>query len=104
MNFLWLLFAHFIGDWGLQSQWMGQNKSKRWIIMFAHCMIYTGVIAFTLQWLGILALWKIIFIFVGHYQSDFAKGKLAKSEKDWWMIYPDHAWHLIQLAIVCFVK
>jgi Protein of unknown function (DUF3307) len=104
MNLIWLLFAHFIGDWALQSNWMGQNKSKRWIIMFAHCMIYTGVIAIALQYLGILEYWKLAFIFLGHYIMDFVKGKAAHSEKDWRMIYLDHMWHLSQLVIVCLFK
>ena len=103
MNLLWLVFAHFIADWGLQSEWMGREKTKHWIVRFAHCMIYTGVIALTLKWLGIFELWKIVFIFVGHYAMDWGKGKIAKSEKDWWLIYPDHIWHFIQLIIVCFV-
>ena len=103
MNLLWLLFAHFIADGGLQSDWMGKEKAKHWIVLFAHCMIYTGVIAIVLKWLGIFELWKVILIFVGHYATDWLKGHYAHSEKDWWMIYPDHISHLIQLLIVCFV-
>ena len=104
MNFIWLLFAHFIGDWSLQTSFMSKYKSKHWFILFAHCMVYTGVIAIALQYLGILEPWKLAFIFIGHYVMDYTKGKLAHSEKDWWMIYPDHAWHLLQLLVVCFAK
>ena len=104
MNLIWLLFAHFIGDWGLQTSFMSQYKSKYWLVMFAHCMVYTGIMAIALQYLGLLTVWKILFIFSGHYVIDFFKGKLAHSEKDWWMIYPDHLFHLIQIIIVCFAK
>jgi len=97
---MWLLFAHFVADWGLQTPFMSDNKSKHWLIMFAHCTVYTGIIAITLQYLEIITLWKIIFIFIGHFIGDTTKGKFAKSEKDWWMIYPDHIWHLLQLIVV----
>ena len=32
---IWLIFAHFIGDFALQSDWMANNKGYKWIIMFA---------------------------------------------------------------------
>lgn len=40
MILLWLLTAHFIGDFVLQSNWMGINKSTRWDALALHVAIY----------------------------------------------------------------
>lgn len=42
--FLWLLFAHFVGDFVLQSHRMSTLKSKDWGVLFEHVAIYTGTI------------------------------------------------------------
>lgn len=100
INFTWLLFAHFIGDIALQSDWQANNKSKYWYVMFSHCMIWTGCICVALQFLGILAIWKILFLLIGHWVSDYIKSKQPKRDDTWWMIYPDQIWHGIQCFIV----
>ena len=33
---------HFIGDFVLQSRWMGENKSKNWLALLAHVGVYTA--------------------------------------------------------------
>lgn len=45
-TFLWLLFAHFIGDFVLQSHYMSVNKSKNWLVLGQHVLIYTVTIWF----------------------------------------------------------
>ena len=42
---LWLLTAHFIGDFVLQSHWMALNKSKANWPLFVHVCTYTATIA-----------------------------------------------------------
>lgn len=100
INFFWLLFAHYIGDIALQSSWQADNKGKYWYVMLSHCMIWTGVVSITLQYLGILALWKILFLLIGHFIGDEIKSHQPRTPNNWWMIYPDQAWHIIQLVIV----
>jgi hypothetical protein len=133
MNLLWLIFAHYIGDVALQSNWQADNKAKQWYVMFCHVMVYTAVISFALQYVGLLKLWKIAFIFVGHFICDEIKSHQPREEtksvpeysvslirrilgadyftsyktkvvSNWWMIYPDQAWHIIQLLIIFFIK
>jgi hypothetical protein len=100
INLFWLFFAHFVGDIALQSSWQADNKGKYWYVMLSHCMIWTGMVSVALQYIGILSIWKIIFLLVGHFIGDEVKSRQAKTPNNWWMIYPDQAWHFIQLIIV----
>ena len=96
---IWIIFAHYIGDWGLQNPWVAANKGKYWMVMVAHCMVWTACICIALQWLGIMALWKALFLLTGHIVVDEIKCRLVPGDR-WWLIYPDQIWHLIQCGIV----
>ncbi len=99
MNFLWLIFAHYIGDWGLQNPWVATNKGKYWMVMLGHCMVWTACMAVCLEWLGILSLWKLGFLVSTHFIADEMKCHLTPEGK-WWTIYPDQIYHIIQCLIV----
>lgn len=43
--FLVVLFVHWFADFVCQSNWMAQNKSKRWDALAWHVFIYTLVFA-----------------------------------------------------------
>ena len=101
LGFAWLVVAHFIGDFGLQSEWMSRVKGKYSYILFAHAIIWTGCVCVALQYLGILSTWKFIFLAVVHYFVDKIRTSQAKDEyKDFWMLYPDQVVHMIQLLVV----
>jgi hypothetical protein len=103
MNIIWLLFAHFIGDIALQSDWQAQNKGTKWYVMFSHCMIWTACICMALQFLGLYAAWKALFLVAGHWACDKWKTTKPRTPEAWIYIYPDQAWHFMQCVIVyCF--
>jgi hypothetical protein len=83
MNIIWLLFAHFIGDIALQSDWQAQNKGTKWYVMLSHCMIWTACICVALHW-----------------ACDKWKTTKPRTPEAWVYIYPDQAWHFIQCVIV----
>ena len=102
MDFIWLIFAHFIGDIALQSSWQADNKGKLWYVMLSHCMIWTALICIALQYLGLFEIWKVGFLLAGHALSDTWKAKQPKTPEHWWKIYPDQSWHIVQCLVVYF--
>lgn len=103
MNFIWLIFAHFIGDIALQSSWQADNKRKYWYVMMSHAMIWTGIICIALEYLGLFDYWKVAFLLAGHIGMDEWKCRQPKTEKTWWYIYPDQLFHMAQLVLVYYV-
>ena len=97
---LWLIGAHYIGDIALQSDWVANMKRERWYIMHAHVTIWTTMVCLPLAHFGVLAWWHPLFLYVGHYISDYIKCQTPKDPKLWHYIYYDQGWHLLQLAIV----
>ena len=99
---IWLIFAHFIGDIALQSDWQAQNKGKYWYVMLSHCMIWSACICVALEYQVNFShkLPIVLFLVFGHGVSDTIKSKLPKSPETWWHIYPDQIWHIIQLYLV----
>lgn len=104
VNFIWLVFAHYIGDIALQSQWQADNKGKHWYFMLCHCMVWTAVICVALQYLGLFELWKVLFLVLGHAAMDEWKSHQPKTPENFWKIYPDQGWHLVQILIVYLVR
>lgn len=99
LNLMWLIFAHYIGDWGLQNPWVAENKGKVWIVMVSHCIVWTGCICFCLQWLGIFATWKVLFLLIGHIITDELKCHLPVDPMGW-MLYLDQTIHITQCLVV----
>lgn len=97
---IWLIFAHYIGDIALQSSWQAENKRWYWYVMLSHCMIWTACVCVALEYLGLFSLPKVAFLIAGHWLMDSWKARQPKLNSTWWMIYPDQAVHLIQLAVV----
>jgi len=104
MNFIWLLFAHYIGDIALQSDRQAKNKGDLWYVMFSHCMIWTALVCVALQFLGLYAFWKVLFLLFGHWICDRWKSSKLRTPETWHYIYYDQAWHIIQLLVVFLIR
>jgi len=103
---IWLIFAHFIGDWGLQSEWLALNKGKHWLVMLAHCMIWTGCVCIALEYWNVFAYWKVVFLFLTHFVIDTWKCRVYAEkpfcqQPDACHLYIDQVLHFIQLIVVC---
>ena len=103
MNFIWLIFAHYIGDIALQTDWQAQNKGKLWYVMLSHCVIWTAMICIALEYSQLLQWWHPIFLVTGHWICDKWKTTKPRTPEAWKYIYSDQIWHLIQCVIVFYV-
>jgi hypothetical protein len=96
----WLIIAHYVSDFALQSNWIAQNKGKLWYVLMSHCIIWTGICCIPLELFGSFAWWKPVFLFIGHFLSDRWKARQPNDDAHWHLIYYDQAIHGLQLLIV----
>lgn len=103
-----ILMGHFLGDYVLQNDWMGINKSKSWLICSLHCVIYSLSIALLTWTLD----WRLFVVFFQHLIFDKNR-KLTQfllsnhhfkwctdREKMWLMFFYDNLTHLFTLHIL----
>jgi hypothetical protein len=64
----WIILAHLIGDYVLQSQWMAAKKTEDWWPAIVHGITYTIPYAFITQSWRALALIAISHILIDHYR------------------------------------
>ena len=48
---VFILFMHWVADFLCQSRWMADNKSKSYVPLLVHCLVYTLVLSMGLGWL-----------------------------------------------------
>lgn len=65
---LQIILAHFIGDYIIQSDWMANEKTKRWLPAVAHGITYTVPYAFITQSLPALLAIALTHIIIDHYR------------------------------------
>lgn len=102
VDIFWLLFFHMIGDFVFQSAFMCEHKYDSKFLMFSHCVLWTGAIAFGFffLWNVSLNVYQLSFLFVGHYLMDLFKHPFVK-ESDKAKIFDfDFFFHAVQLVIV----
>jgi len=100
-SLIWLIFAHFIGDWGIATSWLHEQKTQRVAPLLAHCMIYTGCVSIALQYIGIFTLMRVWMILFGHLAIDIAKvslhEKFAIKDILGWTLCIDQLLHIVLL-------
>lgn len=115
---LWLLTAHFIGDFVLQSHWMALNKSKANWPLFVHVCVYTATISLAmliiqyvqgyanLELLGSL----VCLNFVAHFVTDWVTSRinswLWKAKEVHWFfvgVGADQLIHMWTLGVTAFL-
>ena len=50
----WLVAAHFIGDYVLQTEYIAREKCKNWYVMSVHCFLYSAAVLATFIWTGLI--------------------------------------------------
>ena len=103
MDFIWLVFAHYIGDIALQNDWLARYKCQQWYAMLSHCIIWTACTCAALEYAGLLQPWKVPFLIVGHFAVDRWKCGRGGNSAAWKWMYVDQLLHLVQLVLVYLV-
>ena len=108
MDLMWyLVLAHLIGDYALQSDRMAERKGQSKTVLTVHVLIYAAVIGVTL-WVygattGHYTFWRwptgglLAPLFALHWFQDYLKGRYFRSRQAY---YQDQALHIIQLFVI----
>jgi hypothetical protein len=105
------IFAHLIGDYVLQNDWMALNKKQKVVPALVHVLTYCIPFLFCgLDW------WQIFLIGAQHYIQDatnfviwFMKikgsGKFAAGPcAPWSIIVTDNVLHILWIAFVVWIR
>ncbi len=103
LQLFWLLAAHFVADFALQQFWMIKRKWKDPWVLVAHCMIWTGLISLPLEAMGVLVLWKVLFLFGGHIICDSLKHLVFHKTNEHLKNAVDQSFHILQIIIVWLI-
>ena len=112
--FDFLLIAHLIGDFPLQTSWMAINKANNWLPLFVHSALYTFIIGIiSLIGFNGLAPWQLLTVFIAHVFLDrrtFVTWwvntimRTNLSENRWLGIMVDQVFHVAILALLLQVR
>jgi hypothetical protein len=104
------IYAHLIGDYLLQNDWMAQNKKKKDLACIAHVGAYMAPFLFCgFTW------WQMLLIAAQHYsldRTDFVgwfmavKGSTAFRDgplSPWSSVITDNILHILWIAIVAWL-
>jgi hypothetical protein len=109
--FIFLLFAHFIGDVFLRTKFINRHKAESISVMIFHCFIWSGCISIPLEVYGMWSLEKFTFLLLGHFIIDLFKSTLD-DHPNWERDYKpdmskykivDQIFHIIQLGVVLWI-
>jgi hypothetical protein len=101
------IFAHLIGDYILQTDWMAANKKANGMACLAHVLTYIAPF-----FLCGLPLWSVLAIAVQHYVQDRSnfvvwfmrwKGSARFTEPPmapWSIIITDNILHILWIALI----
>lgn len=106
--FVWfMILAHFVGDYVLQSNFLAQTKGKEWYNMLVHCVLYTGSVGWVLiKWTDGLPFCGLLWVFVSHWFIDSWKCRELEKNKsstpdghiEKTYLYIDQLYHFIVLG------
>lgn len=109
MDLMWfLMLAHLVGDYALQTDRMAAQKGTSLGHLTAHIAVYVGTLFVTL-WIygsvtGLFSFWTVAtlgalaVIFVIHWVQDFSKSRFFNGSKQ--AYYIDQTLHILQLFLL----
>lgn len=101
--FLQILFAHCLGDYLFQTNYIATNKGKDNYLLFVHCVLYTLAVYMVFGTLmSSLAYWVIL---ISHIVVDYikARGVTPKKYGDEGALVIDQILHYLILLLVTYL-
>lgn len=104
MAALLILLAHYVGDYGLQTDYMAEHKSRDWYVLFAHAAVWTFMVASAgmLAGLHVGAIPVIIVLLIPHMLIDMVKARRmlwVLRMSDTAALAVDQGLHMVQLTV-----
>lgn len=79
---MYLLFAHYIADYPLQSDFLAQTKGKYWYSLMVHCFLYSMTIGTAMVLMkGYFSISSMMIIYITHVAIDYCKANAKNKEK-----------------------
>jgi len=109
--FILILFAHFVADWTLQTQFQCDWKNKSWYVMMLHSFVWSVSIVIPLMIAGYsIIVWLLIVNMIVHAAVDKWKCLVVwnKEKQDWsnfkpWHLYVDQGIHIVQVIATLII-
>lgn len=93
---LWIILAHYIADYPLQSDFLAQTKGKYSYSLLVHSIIYGLTVSLCFKFIGVFAIWKAIALILSHIAIDYKKATAKNKDKALTTyLYIDQGIHLI---------
>ena len=103
-NLLIVTFAHYIGDYVFQGDFLAQTKGKYWYSLFVHSFLYAMTIGFTLEFIGVFTMWKLAILLASHMIIDYTKANAQnKTYALTRYLYVDQMLHMIINVVLMYV-
>lgn len=112
--FDFLLLAHLLGDFPLQTSWLAINKMNKWLPLIVHSALYTTVIGIiSLVGFGGLVPCQLLIIMLTHVILDRRTlvawwihhiMRTNLSENRWLGIMVDQIFHVTILALILQIR
>lgn len=104
MAALLVLLAHYVGDYGLQTDYMAEHKGRDWYVLFAHAAVWTFMVAAAgmLGGLHVGAVPVIIVLLMPHMLIDMVKARRmlwVPRMSDTAAFAVDQGLHMVQLTV-----
>ena len=94
-NILWILLAHYILDFPMQTCPQAQTKGKYFYSLLSHSLTYGLGMAFVFELIGVFTIWKAIVLVGSHIIIDYFKATAKDKEKSMTIyLYIDQFLHI----------
>lgn len=103
-NLLWIILAHYVLDYPLQSDYLAKTKGIYNYNLLAHSVIYGLGMALVFKFIGVFTITKALILVISHFIIDYKKSHAKdKSKALTTYLYIDQSAHLLINIILMII-